>query len=151
MERLNLLLYKIMRAVRLVLAIVCMRQLGEGGLVGGVLLLRIFIRIALWSGGGWLGLVFFLVYVGALLILFFYVCALSFNPEGGVRGYRVVLGMVWGGLVGGVGEYRNIFDTRLNLLSGVGGVGLLVRALTAGLWAISKISGQLTGPYRPYF
>ena len=117
----------------------------------------------------WYGLIFFLVYVGGLLVLFIYVSSLNFNPAfiyserrylknifvKGKLFFLILFGILnvnwgfcttsWGGL--DQKKYRlNLFkESELFFLVNIGVLLLIV------LWIITKLTFRRRGALRPYY
>lgn len=128
--------------------------------------ISILIRIHLLS---WYSLIFFLVYIGGLLVLFIYISSLKFNPafyftntrvlSNSLMKIKVVLCIIiilsqvtWKFRRYGWGKFEknnyrlNLFNERERIfLINVGVLLLLV------LWIITKLSFRKRGALRPYF
>ena len=116
------------------------------GILGGVLFYRILVSGGIWFYiGGWVSSIFFLVYVGALLIIFFYIISLSPKP--------VNRDVVWGGLVflflwgGSAVEGSRFVDNSTKL---VGGFRFVIMVLRLIMWKVAKLGGGVVRSLRPF-
>ena len=117
----------------------------------------------------WYGLIFFLVYVGGLLVLFIYVSSLNFNPafiyseNSYLKGFiikgnlfiLIVFGLTnvkwkfltvsWAGLDQNNFSLNLFKESELFFLINIGALLLVV------LWIITKLTFRRRGALRPYY